>query len=123
MKERIKQDNRSIESDATLDADDASCPHVVEMAPFPTLSSLNEITTTLSRRSQYANKQSTKGNPDEKDTKEEEIVLEPLNEGLTSPGWLVVLSTFLVNFSVFGYCFWYIKKKKKFTQKIKKERI
>ncbi|SAL99686.1 hypothetical protein [Absidia glauca] len=112
MEERKKTDNLSLQSDATLDVDDtASYPPVLEIAPFPTLASLNEITTTLSRRSQHA----TKGMNDHSDLKgsgmesgakvEDDTFLEPLDEGWKSKGWLVVLSTFLVNFSVFGYCF------------------
>jgi hypothetical protein len=91
MEERKKTDNLSLQSDATLDVDDTtSYPPVLEIAPFPTLASLNEITTTLSRRSQHA----TKGMPDHSDLKgsgmesgakvEDDTFLEPLDEGWKS---------------------------------------
>jgi hypothetical protein len=90
-------------------------PAVLESAPFPMLGSLEEITQTLSR---------VKSNQTQTDYNEKHILdrlesnkstklptagvfkQEPYHtDGIRNPGWLTVLSCFLVNFFVFGTCF------------------
>jgi hypothetical protein len=87
-------------------------PAVLEVAPFPVLGSLEEITRSLSR---VKSNQTPKGFKDEKSI----IIVEDTSdaikdafkqtpyytEGIRNPGWLSVLSCFLVNFFVFGTIF------------------
>jgi hypothetical protein len=74
---------------------------VLEYAPFPALGSLEEIVQTISR---------TKTNQSDDLTKEdtEQVIFkhQPYHtEGIRNPGWLSVISCFLVNFFVFGTVF------------------
>lgn len=87
-------------------------PAVLECAPFPVLGSLDEISQTLSR---VKSNQTQKGfNINEKTDEyiKEEIIKGTTfkqeayyTDGFRNPGWLTVISCFLVNFFVFGSCF------------------
>lgn len=84
-------------------------PAVLEIAPFPALGSLEEISQTLSRVRSNQTQKSEKNN-----AFTTEYIKENINafkqeayhtDGIRNPGWLTVLSCFLVNFFVFGSCF------------------
>lgn len=78
-------------------------PPVLEYAPFPALGSLEEITQTLSRTK---TDHSTKATDSKEESPEPEFKQEAYHtEGLRNPGWLSVISCFLVNFFVFGTVF------------------
>ncbi|CAO3669684.1 hypothetical protein G6F70_004706 [Rhizopus microsporus] len=78
-------------------------PPVLEYAPFPALGSLEEITQTLSRTKTG---HSTKATDSKEEPPETEFKQEAYHtEGLRNPGWLSVISCFLVNFFVFGTVF------------------
>lgn len=87
-------------------------PAVLESAPFPVLGSLEEITQTLSRVKSNQT-QSEKNALDRLETNKSVKLptagvfkQEPYHtDGIRNPGWLTVLSCFLVNFFVFGTCF------------------
>lgn len=90
-------------------------PAVLESAPFPALGSLDEITQTLSRvksnQTQKSFKNDNKLMEQLEEVKEEQIVDSTFRQtpyhtdGIRNPGWLTVLSCFLVNFYVFGTTF------------------
>ncbi|KAI7879621.1 hypothetical protein K492DRAFT_81575 [Lichtheimia hyalospora FSU 10163] len=98
-------------SDAVDDQEDpATYPGLVECAPFPTLGSVNEITQTLSKT--QTNRTARGISKDDESIRDEENEgISPAigeayhTEGWRNPGWLTVLATFLVNFSVFGTVF------------------
>ncbi|KAG0170499.1 hypothetical protein DFQ28_001813 [Apophysomyces sp. BC1034] len=87
-------------------------PHLLECSPFPALTSIGEITQTLTRTQSQRTCYSK--NDIEKQTLGEEVNediskptgFEPYGtEGIRNPGWIVVVSTFMVNFFVFGTVF------------------
>ncbi|KAI9313742.1 major facilitator superfamily domain-containing protein [Dichotomocladium elegans] len=82
-------------------------PNVIDGAPFPVLGSVQEIVRIITRESAVAsvNQEQTMAGDQEKGN-----VLHPWEvpletEGWRSPGWLCVISSFLVNFVVFGNTF------------------
>lgn len=94
-------------------------PVVPEIAPFPVMGSLEEITQTLSR---VKSNQTQKFSDDEKNNAVDTIEDTADNvtkeggatafkqtpyhtEGIRNPGWLSVISCFLVNFFIFGTTF------------------
>lgn len=82
-------------------------PAVLESAPFPALGSLEEITQTLSRVKSNQTEKNEKSILDELD-QNERLPFKQIpyhTEGIKNPGWLTVLSCFLVNFFVFGTTF------------------
>ncbi|ORZ01416.1 hypothetical protein BCR43DRAFT_178384 [Syncephalastrum racemosum] len=92
--------------------------YILETAPFPTMGSLDPITRTLSANTQQSTRSAALDDEEKQDisVKEQEnniddkpapaIWDQPLpTEGWRNPGWLVVISTFLVNFVVFGNSF------------------
>lgn len=97
----------------------SSYPGLAECAPFPTLASLEEITHTLSRSRTNQTTQApahelAKDDPgrlagkeegDEEKAEKRDLGEAYWTEGIKNPGWLVVLSVFLVNFSMFGVVF------------------
>ncbi|KAI8145443.1 major facilitator superfamily domain-containing protein [Fennellomyces sp. T-0311] len=100
-------------SPADQPIEEESYPGLVECAPFPALGSLGEITHTLSKtrtnqtyRSQrQADQESTKTAAVEDDPKTAHMGEFYGTEGFRNPGWLAVVATFLVNFTVFGVVF------------------
>ncbi|KAF7726988.1 hypothetical protein EC973_008183 [Apophysomyces ossiformis] len=86
--------------------------HLLDSSPFPALTSVDEITKTLTK-TQSRTTCYSKGDiesPTEKDgiseveANQAEYGPYP-TEGIHNPGWVVVVSTFLVNFFVFGTVF------------------
>ncbi|KAI8991432.1 hypothetical protein BDF20DRAFT_42916 [Mycotypha africana] len=95
-------------------------PAVLESAPFPALGSLEEITQTLSRMKSNQTQKSNNAKSTLADQKvammegeneEDEKAITSFRqvpyptEGIRNPGWLTVISCFLVNFFVFGTTF------------------
>ncbi|KAI7891270.1 major facilitator superfamily domain-containing protein [Mucor mucedo] len=84
-------------------------PGVLEYAPFPALGSLEEITQTLSRVKSNQTQKSEKNNAFTTDYIKEDVNAFKQEayhtDGIRNPGWLTVLSCFLVNFFVFGSTF------------------
>lgn len=81
-------------------------PSVLESAPFPALASLDEITQTLSKIKSTNTQKSA--HPYKEDIEEENVVFKQEaypTEGIRNPGWMSVISCFLVNFFVFGTTF------------------
>ncbi|CAO3611705.1 unnamed protein product [Mucor fragilis] len=82
-------------------------PAVLESAPFPALGSLEEITQTLSRVKSNQTQKNEKSILGELD-QGEQLPFKQIpyhTDGIRNPGWLTVLSCFLVNFFVFGTTF------------------
>ncbi|KAK4509767.1 uncharacterized protein ATC70_007069 [Mucor velutinosus] len=82
-------------------------PAVLESAPFPALGSLEEITQTLSRVKSNQTQKNEKSILGELD-QDEQLPFKQTpyhTDGIRNPGWLTVLSCFLVNFFVFGTTF------------------
>lgn len=115
----IDEDQKTVQYTENTNTDERPIeyPAVLESAPFPALGSLEEITNTLSR---VKSNQTYKSGMNEKnqqnyidqleDTKIDTDVPFKQSEyehgdGLKNPGWLTVLSCFLVNFYVFGTTF------------------
>lgn len=86
-------------------------PAVLESAPFPALGSLEEITQTLSRVRSNQTQKNEKSILGELAADQDEQLPAAFKQtpyhtdGLKNPGWLTVLSCFLVNFFVFGTTF------------------
>lgn len=84
-------------------------PAVLESAPFPALGSLEEITQTLSRvRSNQTQKNEKSILGELLVDQDEQLPFKQIpyhTDGIRNPGWLTVLSCFLVNFFVFGTTF------------------
>ncbi|KAG2237800.1 hypothetical protein INT48_002101 [Thamnidium elegans] len=111
----LEEDQKTLQvKDEDVRTENNHYPAVLECAPFPALGSLEEITQTLSRvKSNQAQKNFNTNeksdvyltedmNTIEKDVFKQE---EYHTDGIRNPGWLTVLSCFLVNFFVFGSCF------------------
>ncbi|KAI9317746.1 major facilitator superfamily domain-containing protein [Dichotomocladium elegans] len=90
-------------------------PGLVECAPFPALGSLNEITLTLSKTQtnrtntdgiSYADSIATAIQEEPSKGESSSAIGDPYwTEGWRNPGWLAVIATFLVNFTIFGTVF------------------
>lgn len=102
-----EEDVKTVQCTEDVSSPQQDYPAVLESAPFPALGSLEEITQTLSR---------VKSNQTEKNEKSilgelgqnEQLPFKQIpyhTEGIKNPGWLTVLSCFLVNFFVFGTTF------------------
>lgn len=111
----LEEDQKTLQvKDEDIRTEETHYPAVLECAPFPALGSLEEITQTLSRvRSNQTQKNFNTNeksdiyltediNTIKKDVFKQE---EYHTDGIRNPGWLTVLSCFLVNFFVFGSCF------------------
>lgn len=92
--------------DVTVIDDSEDYPPILESAPFPALGSVEEIARTLSR---VKSNQTQKSDAiDNASMKEETTVFKQVpyhTDGIRNPGWLTVLSCFLVNFFVIGTTF------------------
>lgn len=94
-------------SSASLQQQQQEYPAVLESAPFPALGSLEEITQTLSRVKSNQTQKNEKSILGELD-QDEQLPFKQTpyhTDGIKNPGWLTVLSCFLVNFFVFGTTF------------------
>jgi hypothetical protein len=111
----LEEDTKTVQCIEDIPSVGDHYPAVLESAPFPVLGSLEEITQTLSR---------VKSNQTQIDGNEKNMLgrfesnksvqlptagvfkQEPYHtDGIRNPGWLTVMSCFLVNFFVFGTCF------------------
>lgn len=111
----LEEDQKTLQvNDEIIHPEENHYPAVLEYAPFPVLGSLEEITQTLSRVK--SNQTQKNFNINEKNnvytTEEIQSIKddsfkqeEYYTDGIRNPGWLTVLSCFLVNFFVFGSCF------------------
>lgn len=84
-------------------------PHILESAPFPALgSSLDQVARILSKSTHASSKRQSMADLEEGGPPSAPVAAweQPWpTEGIRNPGWLVVVSTFLVNFVVFGNTF------------------
>lgn len=100
----IRSKNSTISDDDTVKSNqedtEENYTSTLEIAPFPALASLDEITQTLSRVK--SNQQSL-----HQEEKAESVFKHvPYHtEGIRNPGWFSVFSCFFVNFFVFGTTF------------------
>lgn len=98
---------RSAQSDVDH-ATTTTYPRIAESAPFPALGSVNEVSRIMSRESEVqAPKNDNSSIASEKggDAVEKPWEKPIETEGWRNPGWLAVVATFLVNFTVFGNSF------------------
>jgi hypothetical protein len=112
--ETIKSEEEKTIHQSSADGEDQGYyPVLLESAPFPALGSVDEISQTISRIKSNATQRSyNDSTKNEKyELEEEEKVRGGFQqeayhtEGLRNPGWLTVISCFLVNFFVFGTTF------------------
>lgn len=114
----LEEDQKTVQNTkdarSTIDQEPIEYPAMLEMAPFPVLGSLDEITQTLSRVKSNQTHKSGLGEvtmmekidfeKDETDLPFKQTEYEH-GDGFKNPGWLTVISCFLVNFFVFGTIF------------------
>lgn len=101
---------RSANSDVDHATTTTTYPRIAESAPFPALGSVHEVSRIMTRESEVqgqpkddnASVITEKGGGDANE-KPWEVPIE--TEGWRNPGWLAVIATFLVNFTVFGNSF------------------
>lgn len=112
----LEEDQKTFQMEVTQPEEQHNPEHypaVLEYAPFPALGSLEEISQTLSRVKSNQTQKSFH-NDEKNNAFTTEYIKEDNNafkqeayytDGIRNPGWLTVLSCFLVNFFVFGSCF------------------
>ena len=112
----FNDEEKSISVSSTVDQQEICeepYPGLVELTPFPTLGSIDEITHTLTRtrtnrtfKNQQRDRSSLKTAIVTGDQQKEEKVVVNMTdeyygtEGYRNPGWMPVMATFLVNFFV-----------------------
>lgn len=105
----IKKESYVVQDTQEEEKDQEIAPHILESAPFPTLgSSVDQVARILSRSTHASSKRQSMADLEEGSPPSAPVAAweQPWpTEGIKNPGWLVVLSTFLVNFVVFGNTF------------------
>jgi hypothetical protein len=112
--EESEEDIKTVQCREEIPPLEEHYPAVLESAPFPMLGSLEEITQTLSRVKSNQTDYNEKQMLDRLESNKSMAELPTAGvfkqvpyhtDGIRNPGWLTVLSCFLVNFFVFGTCF------------------